>query len=264
MPSRFLAEVPSTHIEDLGSPPSYGSSYSTAYPQRNRRPGGDDDYSNDTGYSYEDSCDDEAIGTIVPYLVKDISTTADVEDSFTAQLAAGTNTKIAWAMEAVVFESQWDYPTVLQVSEGNDTWTTEQHVIQLPTADETVYFVITTTFAQAHPIHLHGHDFWVLAQGTGTYTEGTTALTTTGAPRRDVAMLPGSGYLVIAYVTDNPGAWLLHCHIAWHTSEGFALQLLERESEITALLDTDTINSTCTNWEAYTALDNVIQDDSGV
>ncbi len=26
-------------------------------------------------------------------------------------------------------------------------------------------------------------------------------------------MLPAGGWLVIAFPTDNPGAWLLHCHI---------------------------------------------------
>jgi DNA helicase-2/ATP-dependent DNA helicase PcrA len=58
MPSRFLEEVPSRLVEDL-SPPRYGGgsgSYATPYPQRGR--GGDrsadDDYSNDSGYRYED------------------------------------------------------------------------------------------------------------------------------------------------------------------------------------------------------------------
>ena len=32
-------------------------------------------------------------------------------------------------------------------------------------------------------------------------------------PRRDVATLPARGYFVIAFITDNPGAWLMHCHI---------------------------------------------------
>jgi DNA helicase II / ATP-dependent DNA helicase PcrA len=57
MPSRFLEEVPSKLIEDL-SPTSYGSAYSTAYPQRNKRPGTHDDFSNDSGYSYEDESQD--------------------------------------------------------------------------------------------------------------------------------------------------------------------------------------------------------------
>jgi DNA helicase-2/ATP-dependent DNA helicase PcrA len=61
MPSRFLEEVPSKLIEDLGSPPSYGgSAYATPYPQRNRRPG--DDFSNDSGYSYEDESQDTSSG----------------------------------------------------------------------------------------------------------------------------------------------------------------------------------------------------------
>jgi DNA helicase-2/ATP-dependent DNA helicase PcrA len=57
MPSRFLEEVPSKLIEDL-SPKSYGDAYSTAYPQRNKRPGSDDDFGAERHYSYEDESQD--------------------------------------------------------------------------------------------------------------------------------------------------------------------------------------------------------------
>lgn len=70
-----------------------------------------------------------------------------------------------------------------------------------------------------HPIRLYGYDFYVLAQGTGTDSEDTT-INLVNLPRRDVAMLPPAGYLVIAFCTDNPGAWLMHCRIGWHTAEG--------------------------------------------
>jgi DNA helicase-2/ATP-dependent DNA helicase PcrA len=53
MPSRFLEEVPSKLIEDL-SPAPYANAYSTAYPQRNKRPGADDDFGTERHYSYED------------------------------------------------------------------------------------------------------------------------------------------------------------------------------------------------------------------
>jgi DNA helicase-2/ATP-dependent DNA helicase PcrA len=48
--SRFLDEVPTKLIEDL-SPKPYASAYATPYPQRR---GSADEYSNDSGYSYED------------------------------------------------------------------------------------------------------------------------------------------------------------------------------------------------------------------
>lgn len=77
-------------------------------------------------------------------------------------------------------------------------------------------------------------------------------------------MLPGGGYLVIGFQTDNPGAWLMHCHIGWHTSEGFALQLVERYSEIAGMLDTTVLQDTCTTWDAYVAVSGVEAEDSGI
>jgi DNA helicase-2/ATP-dependent DNA helicase PcrA len=59
IPSRFLEEVPSRLIEDLGSP-GFGNAYATAYPRPNRSARGDgaNEYSNDSGYSYEDESQD--------------------------------------------------------------------------------------------------------------------------------------------------------------------------------------------------------------
>jgi FtsP/CotA-like multicopper oxidase with cupredoxin domain len=33
--------------------------------------------------------------------------------------------------------------------------------------------------------------------------------------RRDTTMLPAWGWVVVAFKTGNPGAWLFHCHVAW-------------------------------------------------
>src|SRR6185437_10403251 len=61
IPSRFLEEVPSRLVEDLGSPPArpqfsgsdYGNAYSTPYPRANRF-GGSNAEAGERHYSYED------------------------------------------------------------------------------------------------------------------------------------------------------------------------------------------------------------------
>ena len=112
-------------------------------------------------------------------------------------------------------------------------------------------------------MHLHGHDFLLLGQGTGTFP-GSSALTLTNPPRRDTAIMLSSGWMVMAFQTDNPGAWLMHCHIGWHQVEGLALQFLERQSEIKALIDYDVLNSTCASWDAWDFGVELVEDDSGI
>ncbi|KAI9641845.1 hypothetical protein NHQ30_009712 [Ciborinia camelliae] len=215
-----------------------------------------------TAYSYDDNCDDEDLSNLVPYFSLDASADA-VADDFEVSVGFNSAGLFKWYMEATTFVSHWDYPTLEAIVDDNTTWTTSEHVIQVDTANEWVYFIIETAMGVPHPIHLHGHDFYILGQGTGTYSNSTT-LSLKNPPRRDVAMLPASGYLVIAFYTDNPGVWLMHCHIGWHTSEGFALQIVERMSEIPALVDNSTLTSNCDAWDSYFTADDLVQDDSGV
>ena len=83
--------------------------------------------------------------------------------------------------------------------------------------------------------------------------------------RRDTAMLAGGapppqgsgsgGYTVIGFQTDNPGAWLMHCHIAWHVDGGLALQWLERPDEIPAYAAKDSFKQECSDYTSYEAAD---------
>jgi hypothetical protein len=77
-------------------------------------------------------------------------------------------------------------------------------------------------------------------------------------------MLHSSSYLAIAFQADNPGAWLLHCHIGWHTSQGFALTFLERSGEIKKTIDVPRLNGTCSDWKTFADKHNITQHDSGV
>lgn len=160
-----------------------------------------------SAYSYTDSCDDEDMSDLVPYLALDASDETE-EDDFAVTVGKSGNV-FKWYMAATTFVAEWADPTLVQIYDNSTNFTTSSHVIELDTADEWVYFIIETSQAVPHPIHLHGHDFYVLAQGSGTYDSSTVTLGLTNPPRRDVAMLPSSGYLVIGFQTDNPGAWLM-------------------------------------------------------
>lgn len=120
------------------------------------------------------------------------------------------------------------------------------------------YMVIQTINPFAHPIHMHGHDYYVLARSSGTWTSSATT-TLVNPPRRDTQMLPANGWMLIAYLSDNPGAWLLHCHIGWHLSEGFSMQIVEQVSQIPGLYTSATVNSQCSAWNSYTAANGISQ-----
>ncbi|KAJ5388161.1 Multicopper oxidase type 3 [Penicillium cosmopolitanum] len=215
-----------------------------------------------SAYSYTDSCDDMDSS----YLVPSLSQSASLPYYNASEpVTLGTNSEnfFRWKMNATSMQVYWDNPTLLQIWNNNTSFTNTSGVVHLPRADEWSYVVIETTLAVPHPIHLHGHDFFILAQGIGTYSSSDIT-TLTNPPRRDTAILPSSGYLVVAFKTDNPGAWLMHCHIGWHTEEGFAIQFLERWEEARKLINYSTLNSTCENWTTYTTEATLEQDDDGI
>ncbi len=130
-----------------------------------------------------------------------------------------------------------------------------------------------------HPIHLHGHDFVVVgrspdatpaSQTRYVYNPSTDGpnLKSNNPVRRDVTMLPARGWLVLAFKTDNPGAWLMHCHIAWHVSGGLAVDFLERPNDFkngVSASDKAAFNQNCAAWDAYyPSADPFKQQDSGL
>jgi FtsP/CotA-like multicopper oxidase with cupredoxin domain len=62
-----------------------------------------------------------------------------------------------------------------------------------------------------HPVHLHGHSFRLIARN--------------GRPTRhrewlDTVLIPPREQADIAFVADNPGDWMFHCHILDHQDGG--------------------------------------------
>ena len=69
----------------------------------------------------------------------------------------------------------------------------------------------STNHAMAHPIHLHGQRFLVLARD-GVRNEN--------LGWKDTAIVPAGQSVDLLVEMSNPGRWMLHCHIAEHLSAG--------------------------------------------
>ena len=131
----------------------------------------------------------------------------------------------------------------------------------------------------SHPIHLHGHGFYVVKigypeyDGSGQYMKSNPDVTCVvngneseicerfitvrekdesrvqtvqwandasledlnirnkALALKDTVIVPFGGYTVIRFLVDNPGWWLLHCHIEIHQLEGMAVVVSELQGK---------------------------------
>ncbi len=104
-----------------------------------------------------------------------------------------------------------------------------QYIIDLPTY-EVVDILLTNFDDGAHPFHLHGHNFWVMASSADQYFpwDSYGSLNTTNPPRKDTIVVDAYGWVLIRFRNDVPGMWAFHCHITWHLQAGLMMQFQMR------------------------------------
>ncbi|KAF2655213.1 multicopper oxidase [Lophiostoma macrostomum CBS 122681] len=184
------------------------------------------------------------------------------------QLTTNGQNVVVWAVNLTAINVDWDKPTLQYVKEKNTSYPRVFNLIEIPNENTWSFWIIQETPGTPvpipHPIHLHGHDFYVLGQGTGTFDINNTPQTLTyqNPPRRDTALLPGGGWLALAFPADNPGAWLMHCHIAWHVGDGLAVQFLEAKDQ--SPLGGADWDATCSKWNQYALNPGYPKTDSGL
>ncbi|OJJ42367.1 hypothetical protein ASPZODRAFT_147354 [Penicilliopsis zonata CBS 506.65] len=221
------------------------------------------------------ACLDEPFDQLVPYVPLDVTniTGTTVEDINVLLTGASF---FQWTINSSSFMLDWEHPTLMRISNGENSFPPQFNVVNVdkqslnPKTNEWAVLVIENKAVAllgsiAHPIHLHGHDFWLLAQSPTTWDGTTAGWQTVNPPRRDTAVLPAFGHLVVAFQLDNPGAWLVHCHIAWHAGQGLALQFVENQGDIAfSTVERQQFDETCHKWDAWWATAPFPQEDSGI
>ncbi|KAK7027945.1 hypothetical protein VNI00_015028 [Paramarasmius palmivorus] len=84
------------------------------------------------------------------------------------------------------------------------------------------------TVGGPHPFHLHGHTFDVIKSAESDKFNFEDPV------RRDTVAVAGNNITSIRFVSDNPGPWILHCHIDWHLVNGLAVVLAEAPKDTKA------------------------------
>ena len=165
--------------------------------------------------------------------------------------------------EAILQEDFCDVETPCESADGGEACSCI-HVRRISSFNKTIRFVLSSVGNEvpegegfSHPMHLHGHHFHVLDIGYGTYYPSNKTLQRRnqdincpdpfcslpawrGTPptftidpktvRKDTVIVPGGGYVVIQFRSDNPGFWFMHCHIIADLLEGMAVVINEVES----------------------------------
>ena len=101
----------------------------------------------------------------------------------------------SWSMNG----ETWPHITPLMVKQG-----------------QRVEFELVNSTMMAHPIHLHGHSFQVVA------IDGRPIQ---GAVRDTVLVMPKAARVRIAFDADNPGRWAFHCHNLYHMQTGMMTEV---------------------------------------
>ncbi|KAJ9675337.1 hypothetical protein PVL29_024332 [Vitis rotundifolia] len=99
---------------------------------------------------------------------------------------------------------------------------TEVKVLDYDSVVELVFQGTNLVAGTDHPMHLHGYSFYVVGWGFGNFNKDKDPLgyNLVDPPLQNTIAVPKNGWTTIRFKADNPGVWLMHCHIERHLTWG--------------------------------------------
>ena len=177
-----------------------------------------------------DQCANDPLPSTTP--VYPITPTPDPSTTLTLAIGVFINSTghFLWTINNVSFRADYNAPVLLLANAHTSTdfysSNPEWNIYDTGNASS-IRLIVENTTPVAHPMHLHGHNMYVLDEGLGSW-DGSSVVNSENPQRRDVQLLQPRGYIVVQYDGDNPGVWPFHCHIAWHVSAGLYVNFLVR------------------------------------
>ncbi|XP_078172614.1 putative laccase-9 [Carex rostrata] len=83
--------------------------------------------------------------------------------------------------------------------------------------------------AENHPMHLHGHSFYVVGKGFGVFNKkDPLSYNLVDPPYENTIGVPKNGWAAIRFTAKNPGVWLMHCHFDSHAVFGMDMVFITK------------------------------------
>ncbi|KAK4270422.1 hypothetical protein QN277_023459 [Acacia crassicarpa] len=113
----------------------------------------------------------------------------------------------------------------LNISLGFAPRSTKVKTLKFNSTVQIVFQNTAILSAENHPMHIHGFNFHILAQGTGNYnaSRDESKFNLKDPQIRNTVAVPFAGWAVIRFQANNPGVWLVHCHIDDHLTWGLSM-----------------------------------------
>lgn len=116
-------------------------------------------------------------------------------------------------------------PLLYQVASGNkNPQMLSGSVCNVPYGKVTDVILQSTQLSGLdHSMHIHGYKFWLIGEGEGLYDPATEVLNLENPPYIDTVHFTSSRYAHLRFIGNNPGMWMLHCHMDGHNFDGVML-----------------------------------------
>ncbi|RAL14121.1 uncharacterized protein BO97DRAFT_448692 [Aspergillus homomorphus CBS 101889] len=215
-----------------------------------------------------DNCAGDPLHLTVPYYPLTPPSNPTTTETIEINLGQNATGHYLFYLNNATFRANYNAPLLLLGRAGNFSYPgyTNANTYNYG-SNSSVRLIFNNIYPMHHPLHLHGHNFWVLAEGRGTW-DGT--ITNPANPQRRDTQIVQAGipenpaYVVLEWELDNPGVWPLHCHMSLHVSMGLSLNIIEQPSKIPQLGIPPAMAKTCHEWAVFSGQEFVNEIDSGV
>jgi FtsP/CotA-like multicopper oxidase with cupredoxin domain len=123
----------------------------------------------------------------------------------------------SWMLSGALGDAGVEFTINGRVGTGHGSHTGVHDIIERVPQNTPVRITLRSNVSPEHPFHLHGQFFQIVAPAARAQAE---------PGLKDVVRVRGAEAVTVLTYFENPGQWMVHCHIAEHAERGMMSELV--------------------------------------